>query len=104
MQTKDAFLTEHLNFAFGDFYDTDGYFKKTIKPTDTVLLFGFHNLYYVDFPFVDSSWRKLGDTFNYIAIQKGELPAEFNNWILIYENEKTMVKLYKQPDRLYSYK
>ncbi len=93
-QTKAQFLTNNLNFSFGDFYDTDGYFKKTIKPSDTVLLYGFHNLYYADFNFIDSSWVKKGDTFNYIAVQNGNLPARFSFWDLVYSNPVTKVKLY----------
>jgi hypothetical protein len=103
-ETKENFLTNNLNFAYGDFYDTDDYFKQNIKPTDSVLLYGFHNLYYVDFPFIDASWKNSDDTFNYVATQKSQLPEEFNNWILVYENEQTMVKLYRQPERVYTYK
>src|SRR5581483_2429709 len=28
IETKESFLTKNLNFNFGDFYDTDGYFQK----------------------------------------------------------------------------
>ncbi|HSA83447.1 MAG TPA: glycosyltransferase family 39 protein [Patescibacteria group bacterium] len=101
-QTKDAFLADNLNFSFGDFYDTDGYFAKTIEKMDRVLLYGFHNLYYINFPFIDSSWVQPGDYFNYIATQNAELPFDYQEWQLVYENQQTMVKLYKQPERLYS--
>jgi|GEM_PF-477808 len=94
-ETKAHFLADHLNFAYGDFYDIDGYFHRTIKSSDIVLLYGFHNLYYVDFPFIDSSWVKKGYKFNYIAIQRGEIPATFTHWKLVYQNDKTMVKLYQ---------
>lgn len=94
-ETKEHFLTNHLNFSFGDFYDVDGYFKTHIKPRDKVLLYGFHNLYYVDFPFVDNSWVKKGERFNYIAIQNGAVPKRFANLILVYENKKTSVLLYR---------
>lgn len=93
-QTKSEFLTKHLNYSFGDFYDTDGYFKKNITSKDTVLLYGFHNLYYVDFPFIDSSWVRKGDRFNYIATQNSDLSKRFINWNLIYYNPKTHVNLY----------
>lgn len=95
-QSKQEFLTDHLNFSFGDFYDTDNYFKNHITESDRVLLYGFHNLYYVDFPFIDSSWVKSGDGFNYIATQNTPLPNNYKTWKLIYENERTMVKLYKK--------
>lgn len=93
-QSRVNFLENHLNFSFGDFYDIDRYFKKNIKKTDTVLLYGFHNLYYVDFPFVDSSWVKKGDVFNYIATQNTILPKRFSYWNLVYRNPKTNVSLY----------
>lgn len=96
-QTKQEFLANHLNFAFGDFYDTNNYFKNNIKDTDKVLLFGFHNLYYVNFHFVDASWQKEGDRFNYIATQNTQLPEKYKNWKLVYSNNKTMVKLYQRP-------
>lgn len=99
-ESKQHFLTTHLNFSFGDFYDVDGYFATHIKPTDRVLLFGFHNLYYIDFPFIDSSWTVSGDTFNYIAVQHGKLPARYQNWHLVYKNDKTLVQLYKPPTGL----
>ena len=93
-ETKTEYLTKHLNFSFGDFYDTDGYFNSHITKNDTVLLYGFHNLYYVDFPFVDSSWIKKGNTFDYIAIQNSSLPERFKSWNLVYYNPVTHVKLY----------
>lgn len=94
-ETKGEFLAKHLNFNFGDFYDTDNFLKNNIKPTDKVLLLGFHNLYYVDFPFIDQSWLRVGDRFNYIATQNTDLPSKYKNWKLIYSNKKTMIKVYK---------
>ena len=93
-QSKSDFLTDHLNFSYGDFYDTDGFFEKNIKKTDKVLLYGFHNLYYVNFPFIDSSFVKKGDRFNYIVVQDSIVPKRFQNWNLIYYNSKTNVKVY----------
>ncbi len=93
-ESKDKFLSDNLNFSFGDFYDTDGYFKEHINASDKVLLYGFHNLYYIDFPLIDSSYVKKGDAFNYIATQNVELPNGFKFWKMIYSNEKTKVKLY----------
>ena len=94
LQSKSQFLTNNLNFSYGNFFDTDGYFKKHIKNSDKVLLYGFHNLYYVDFPFIDSSYVKGGDKFNYIAVQNSKLPSRFSFWREIYSNPKTGVRLY----------
>ena len=93
-ESEAHFLTDHLNFNFGDFFDTDGYFASHIKPTDKVLLLGFHNLYYVDFPFIDYSWYKKSDKINYIAVQNGGLSNEFKNFKQVYKNNKTHVTLY----------
>jgi hypothetical protein len=93
-ETKAEFLTKYLNFSFGDFYDTDNYFKNHLTKQDTVLLLGFGKLYYVDFNFIDSTWVKKGDKFNYIAVQNGILPKRFSDWHQIYYNKLTKVKLY----------
>ncbi len=97
-QTKGDFLIKNLNFKFGDFYDIDGYFAKTIKPTDRVLIYGIHNLYYADFPFIHESYLKKGDRFNYILLgnapELGGLPRKYSNWRLIYQNDKLGIKFY----------
>lgn len=94
-ESQQQFLTRHLNFAYGDFYDTDNFFKNHIEPTNTVLLYGFHNLYYVNFPFIDASWYQPTDTFTYIATQKANLPTQYQSiWKLIYTNPQTFVKVY----------
>jgi len=102
-ETKSEFLAKNLNFFFGDFYDTDDYFKRNIKEKDKVLLYGFHNLYYVDFPFIDSSWVEKGDRFNYIAVQNTQLPERFKDWELVYNNKTTGVKLYSKGGKTWEY-
>jgi 4-amino-4-deoxy-L-arabinose transferase-like glycosyltransferase len=102
-ETKATFLAKNLNFEFGDFYDIDGYLKNHIKTSDKVLLYGFHNLYYIDFPFIDSSWVKKGDEFDYIGLQNAEIPKRFANWKLIYENKRTHLKLYTKDRKLWIY-
>ncbi len=94
MQKREDFMAKNLNFSYGDFYDTDNYFKNHLKKSDTVLLYGFHNLFYVDFNFIDSSWVKKGDAFNYIATQNSGLPDRFSFWRQVYYNPKTKVILY----------
>ena len=102
-ETKAAFLAKHLNFSFGDFYDVDGYFKNKLTKHDRVLLYGFHNLYYVDFPFIDSSYVKKGDRFNYIAVQGGVIPERFNYWNELYYNKTTHVRLYSLGGQMWMY-
>ncbi|PIZ99551.1 MAG: hypothetical protein COX78_01740 [Candidatus Levybacteria bacterium CG_4_10_14_0_2_um_filter_35_8] len=92
-ESKGEFLSKHLNFTYGDFYDTDNFFKNNIKKSDKVLLIGFHNLYYIDFPFVDESWVKKDDKFNYVAVKNMNIPNRFLTWNLIYFNPITKVKL-----------
>lgn len=102
-ESKSQFLTNHLNFSFGDFYDIDGYFSKKMKSEDKVLLYGFHNLYYVNFSFIDSSWVRKGDLFNYIAVLNDDLPKRFSNWNLVYYNSTTKVKLYSSGGQKWIY-
>lgn len=94
-ESEAHFMTTHLQYNLGDFYDIDGYFAKHITPSDRVLLYGFHNLYYVNFPFIDSEWVKRGDTFNYLAVQGNGMPKQFPYGTLVYFNATTRVRLYK---------
>jgi hypothetical protein len=84
-------LCQNLKFHFGDFYDCDGYFKKNIRPTDKVLIYDIHNLYYVNFPFDHESWA--GPRENYTHILVGGDGPVFD-LPLIYQNPLTGVKLY----------
>lgn len=93
-ESKDSFLQNHLNFSFGDFYDIDTELSRRIEKGKRVLLYGFHNLYYIDFPFLHESWVAKGERFHYIATQHTNLPKRFAYWNVIYENQKTGVKLY----------
>ncbi len=93
-ESKEKFLEKNLNFSFGDFYDTDGFFSQTIKKNQVVLLYGFHNLYYMNFPFVHESWVKKGNVFHYVAVYDAELPKRFVYWDLVYVNPITKVRLY----------
>jgi len=88
---KTKFLCEHLNFNFGDWYDCDGWFKANIKPTDKVLIYNIHNLYYVNFPFDHESWKNPAINYTHILVGKGG--PEFNLPV-IYQNPLTQVKLY----------
>ncbi len=92
-QTKEDFLVHNLRFSYGDFYDVKNSIKKIVN-NDVVLLYGFHNLYYVDFSFIDSSWVEKGNRFMYVATQNTLRPERFKNWKLVYFEPKTQVKLY----------
>ena len=97
-ETKKEFLSQRLNFDYGDFYDVDGYFKENIKEDDLVLIYNIHNLYYVDFPFVHESWVRPGTYFTHILIKEMDLPEKFGELELLYENKRTKVKLYRYGD------
>lgn len=102
-ETKSQYMQAHLAFSLGDFYDTDNYFATHIKPSDVVLLYGFHNLYYVDFPYIDSAWARKGDWFDYVAVQGNGIPARFKYWELVYFNPITHVRLYNLKGQMWRY-
>ncbi|HEX8965972.1 MAG TPA: glycosyltransferase family 39 protein, partial [Patescibacteria group bacterium] len=93
-ETKQAFLGKELHFDFGDFADIDGYFKTHIKNSDKVLIYGYHNLYYVNFSFVHESWAKKGDSFNYILSNTDTIPKRFSLFKLVYKNSVTHAYLF----------
>ncbi len=94
VESRESYLTKSLNFQFGDFYDTDNKIKDMVGPSKKVLLYGFHNLYYLDVPFIDSSYVQRGDTFDFVATQHADLPKRFSYWQPIYYNKTTGVTLY----------
>lgn len=102
-ERKEHFLARNLNFSFGDFYDTDGFFQNTIRDGDTVLLMGFHNLYYIDFPYIDQSFVEKGDTFSFIALQDTSLPQRFMQMKKIYDNPLTKVSVYGEKGKVWTY-
>jgi len=92
-ESKHEFLVNNLDFT-NAFYDTDHYFERQIKSSDLVYIIGGQNLYYVNFPFTHESFGE-NVKYNYIFTQYKELPGNFGNAKLIYQNPKTYVKLYK---------
>lgn len=94
LESKQTYLSKRLNFKFGDFYDMDGKMKNMVGSHKRVLLYGFHNLYYLDVPFIDSSYIQKGDTFDFIATQHTQIPKRFSYWQPIYYEKKTGVTLY----------
>lgn len=102
-ESKHEFLVKNLNYSFGDFYDVDRFFARNITRFDKVLLYGFHNLYYVNFPFIHETWVRQGDLFNYIATQDTTLPDRFQDWNLVYSNSLTRVSLYSKNGKFEKY-
>jgi len=92
-QSWEEFLVRNLNFQNGDFFDQDEEIKKMAK-NDPVLIYGSHNLFYVDFPFVHSSYAGPNLPVSYILVQNKNLPKNIPLGKLIYNNRKTGVELY----------
>ncbi|MDZ4229213.1 MAG: hypothetical protein U1C50_03070 [Patescibacteria group bacterium] len=88
---RQKFLCQYLKFDFGDFYDCDGWFAANIKPTDKVLVYDIHNLYYVNFPFDHESWAGPKAHYSHILVGDGGPELDLP---LIYQNQLTRVKLY----------
>ncbi len=94
-QTKKDFLTQNLKFHFGDFYDTDNWFKENIKPTDNVLVYNIHNLYYLNFPYDHHTWQDPNTNYTHILVGgNADLPKKHHQLPLLYQNPTTQVKLY----------
>jgi hypothetical protein len=94
-QTKQQFLAQRLKFDFGDFYDIDNWFKDNIKPSDKVLVYNIHNLFYLDFPFDHESWATKNSNYTHILVgANASLPKEHGNLPLLYQNDTSQVKLY----------
>lgn len=92
-QTREDFLTNNLKFNNGDFFDIDREIKKRVKD-EKVLIYGSHNLFYTDFPFVHESFAQKSQYYKYLLAQDYDLPDKYKNLKLIYQNQKTRVNLF----------
>lgn len=61
-QTQTEYLCQNLDLKT-TFVDCNGELAKKLKPADSVLVAGFHNLFYVNFPFIHESWYR-GESYN----------------------------------------
>lgn len=93
-ESKNEYLCRNLDFNLGVFVDCDGFFSRTIKQSDLVLVKGVHNLYYIDFPYIHESWYQ-GERVDYTLIQ-GTQEAGRSDGTLIYKNELSKVRLYSK--------
>lgn len=93
-QSRDIFLSKHLNFNNGDFYDPGKNISKIIHKDDLVLVYGSHNLFYADFPFIHESFVSPDTKFSYVLTQNTNLVEKLANLAPIYENNKTGTRLY----------
>jgi hypothetical protein len=94
-ETKAKFLTNNLKFDFGDWVDADGWFAANIKEGDRVLVYGVHNLYYLNFPYDHESWSDPNTKYTYIMVGDNQkLPEKYGQLPLVYENHLTRTKVY----------
>jgi hypothetical protein len=98
-QTRQDFLEKNLNFSFGDYYDVDGVLGKIIKKDDRVLVYGGHNLFYLDFNFSHASYQQNPYLFDYILVIGENIPKEIIKFEMVAENPKTRSILFKPPSQ-----
>ncbi len=102
-ESKEQFLIKNLNFDYGDFYDRGENIKKIVQ-SDVVLVYGIHNLYYADFPFIHESTINAGDEFVYIlAPSSYSLPKRFSHWDVVYFDTTANVVLYTKRKHIWVY-
>ncbi len=93
--SQTQFLKAHLNFQFGDFFDTTEELPKYIGPDDTVLVSGINNLYYADFRFIHDSYAKPHDTFGWIIVRRPDSTLKIpDNFYPVYSNSVSNFTLF----------
>jgi len=98
-QTRQDFLEKNLNFGFGDYLDAGGIFKDIIKKDDKVLVYGGHNLFYLDFNFSHASYQQNPYLFDYIMVIGETIPKEIIKFEIVAENPKTKAILFLPPNK-----
>lgn len=98
-ETRHEFLENNLNFDFGDYLDAGGVFKEIVKKEDKVLVYGGHNLFYLDFNFSHASYQQNPYLFDYILVIGETIPKEVINFEIVAENPKTRAILFLPPGK-----
>jgi hypothetical protein len=91
-QSQAKFLTQNLNLGHA-FWDFDNEIKDIVGD-ETVLIIGGHSLYYVPFNYEHENYAP-NQEYRYILVQYAQLPEKYSNYVLVYENPQTQVKLYR---------
>ncbi len=91
-QSKEEFLVENLNFEFGDYVDRENRVKNIVG-NNKVLVYGIHNLFYVDFPYEHESWSN-NKEYKYV-LTKNDSNME-KGYNLIYKDLVTSTYLYEK--------
>ena len=92
-ENKDVFLTNRLNFAYGDWYDADGWVRAHLVDKK-YLVVGVHNTYYLPGSQWDhESWADMGSCYSHVLAQgAGDLHPD---WQLVHEVPQTDTRIYE---------
>lgn len=93
-ESRDIFLANNLKFNMNEFYDLNGDLKNIIKNDDLVLVYGSHNLFYMNTPFIHESYAQPGTLYSYILTQGTKLPRQYGRLKNVYKNTQSGVALY----------
>lgn len=97
-ETKREFLSNHLNFEFADWYDTDGWVEENLKD-ERYLVRGVHNTYYLPgSKWEHESWVQGEECFPYVLVQGDPSAHSVKSWQggeLVYENRETGTKIFQ---------
>lgn len=93
-ETRDEFLAKNLDLGVGNFFDEGEEIARFVG-SQTVLVTGVHNLFYVDFPFEHVSWAGVGKQYRYVLVgEGGRLPPRYLKAKLLYKDRATGATLF----------
>ena len=96
-QTTSDFLSDHLNFDFGDYYDTDNFIGSRISHSDPVLVSGINNLFYLPSENFYHDSEKTDLSYKYLLQRSPDSQLLIDkSWKLIHENPKTQTKIFEK--------
>lgn len=96
-ESKTEFLSTHLNFAFGDWYDTDGWIGEHLGEQE-YLVMGVHNTYYLPGSlWQHESWSPYSTCFPYVLIQgePTQTLGDTEKWTPVHTVERTHTTVYE---------
>lgn len=94
-QSASEFLTSHLNFPVGNYYDTDGYLATHLKPDSRIFVTGVNNLFYLNYSFTHQSYQSQPSPGDFLLLRPSQTSWQPPpGWTLAHTNSQTLTQLY----------
>ena len=94
-QTKSDFLSLNLNYASGDYYDTENFLAANVPPGSLIYVAGINNLFYLNYPFLHHSVSVVPPPTSYLLLRPSQTAfSPPPGWVLVHTSPLSQTRVY----------